>query len=62
MPNGVRAANAIEEMPESLPVLFPVGELDAVVREHGMEGVGQRPGKPARELRGVFPAVPRGSR
>ena len=54
MLNGVLAANAIKEMLKSLPVLFLVGELNAIVREHGMDGVGQRPGKLAQELRGVF--------
>jgi hypothetical protein len=54
MLDGVLAANAIKEMPESLLVLFAVGKLNAVVREHGMDGVGQRPDQLTQELRGFF--------
>jgi hypothetical protein len=48
--NGQFAAGTIKEVLKGLFVLFPVGELNAVVGQYGMNSVGQRLGKLAQEL------------
>ena len=50
-------ADTVEDMQESMPVCFAVGELDAVVCEDGMDFIGHGGDEIAQELRCFHLAV-----
>ena len=50
-------ADTVEDMQESMPVCFAVGELDAVVCEDGMDFIGYGGDEIAQELRCFHLAV-----
>jgi hypothetical protein len=55
----VLTANAVEDVREGARVQGPVGELNAVVGQHGVDPIGQRLQQVAQELRRLYLACPR---
>jgi hypothetical protein len=54
--DGKRAADAIKEVFSGVLILFPVGKLNAIAGQHGMNGIRQSLGQSAQELcRFLFP-------
>jgi hypothetical protein len=54
----VLTANAVEDVREGARVQGPVGELNAVVGQHGVDPIGQRLQQVAQELRRLHLACP----
>jgi hypothetical protein len=54
----VLTVNAVEDVREGARVQGPVGELNAVVGQHGVDPIGQRLQQVAQELRRLYLACP----
>ena len=54
----VLTANAVEDVREGARVQGPVGELNVVVGQHGVDPIGQRLQQVAQELRRLYLACP----
>lgn len=50
MLNAILVADAIEDMAEIMDIARAIGELDAVVRQHGMDCIGDSLNQIAQEL------------
>jgi len=50
--DAVFAADAVEDVLQGVPILLAIGELDAVLGEHGVDGVGDDGHDVAQELGG----------